>query len=496
MAHRGHNNEQRLALLLCMLSVGISGVGFVSLTISTVLSIIFALFLISWSKPLVLPALAVLWIRAVDFFPGTQIEEKEFGDAIFIAGFPITLQLFTLVCITSRTLIEWLVHPRTFLRSRWRKCSFVLWFVFFVITFISAFWGKSLGNENWTQPLRASMSLAALFYGAIMAEKIKSRVWVMNWLLGIAGLVLVLIAANLYWNHVGFFYVALGGCAFWYVVRRNHWVLVSIFGVAPFMIAFVTQDTLTLIASTVCGLLAGSFLFLFHPNKSIGRSVTSIWTMLAFPISVLLPLAVLISTSYPLYVLNRDASFGSRLMSKFFLDRGTLWRAAWDRETENPEVLSPAGGGLAVNNPTARVEDDLWKVHIHNSYLEMLRQTGILGGAIFLILVGWFWLKLRNALLAPIIPIGRAFAGASLVTILVGATTGLFPFDFHAGPWVWLWAGTAVGLVEPVGTTARRKLAAHRLVMRDTYTGRMPPQRLHPILNVRDEGATLRNYDR
>ncbi len=455
-------------MLLCVLAAGISGLGFVSPLTSTVLSITFAAFLIFWANPVGLPALAILWIQAVAFGGAVYDPEQQFANAVSIAGLHLTLQLFTLFGITIRSLFEWFFHPQTFGHSRWILRSFALWLLFFLITVISALWGKNSGYVNATEPLRASMSLAALFYGMILTAKIKRVPWVAEWLLRIAAVVLVLVAAGLYWNHIAYFYVPLGACAFWYAVHQKRWLLAAVCGVAPIAIAFFTGDTLTLIASTLLGLVAG--FWLFHSNKSLGRSATSRWTRLVFPISFLLLLAVLFSTYSPVYDTSTSTDLTDRFVSKLFLDRGIFWRAAWARVIENPEVVSPAGRPLLVYFPGSGLQDDLWKIHVHNSYLEMLRQTGILGGVIFLILVIRFWLKLRIALLDSVIPIERVFAGAALITVLVGATTDIYPFDFFVGPWVWLWAGIAIGLSQSryatnpsVSTSQSATLVAQRI---------------------------------
>jgi len=288
------------------------------------------------------------------------------------------------------------------------------------------------------------MSLAALFYGVILTAKIKRVPWVAEWLLWIAAVVLVLVVAGLYWNHIAFFYVPLGACTFWYAVHQKRRLLAAVCGVAPIAIAFRTGNTLSLIASTLLGLVAG--FWLFHSNKSLGRSATSRWTRLVFPIGFLLLLAVLFSTYSPAYETITSTNLTDRFVSKLFLDRGIFWRAAWARIIENPEVVSPAGRPLLVYSSIIGLQEYLSKVHVHNSYLEMLLQTGILGGVIFLILVIRFWLKLRSALLDSVIPIERVFAGAVLITVVVGATTGAYPFDYFVGPWVWLWAGIAIGL--------------------------------------------------
>jgi len=169
-------------------------------------------------------------------------------------------------------------------------------------------------------------------------------------------------------------------------------------------------------------------------------------------LSVLLLGAVAASTylpalpSMPSLSTLPSAGLVNRFLFKLFLDRGVLWRAAWTEVVQNHELLSPAGRPLTVYSPALASQDNQWTVHVHNSYLEMLRETGIVGGIVFLVLVARLWLRLARALLDRMPPLERVFAGAALITVLVGSTTGIFPFDFFAGPWVWSWAGIAVGL--------------------------------------------------
>src|SRR5687767_6165773 len=90
-------NAREQALFLCVMAAGVPAAGFAFPLISTLLSIALAAFLILWANPIALPALAVLWIQAVSFGGTAYQADSEFSNAILIGGFPLTLQLFTLV---------------------------------------------------------------------------------------------------------------------------------------------------------------------------------------------------------------------------------------------------------------------------------------------------------------------------------------------------------------------------------------------------------------
>lgn len=459
-------NNEAVAWMLCFLATGVSLVGFVSPQLSTVLSMLLAGPIIFWANPFGLPALAILWVRATDFiFVGgmtpqnIDATQQTISGALVIGGFPLSLQLFTMICITLRVLLE-AVRVLLFSRNTRSKqqatvlekarlsfpldSAFALWLLFFGITLFSSFWGRSLGNENWTQSIRASFSLAAYFYGYMLSSKLSLANSMLKSMLWIIAIVLALVASALYWNHIAFFYVALGATAFWNVQYRRRSLLAVLLGFAAIATLFGPGDTLTILFLVVGGLFAG--FFLFNRNQILGRRVTALWTALVIPLSFVAIVLVLLAKPSPsLWYTTTESSLLERFQFKLYEDRGSLWRAAWERIVEYPEIVSPAGRSLEVDNPRVATGYLVWKVHVHNSYLEILRQTGILGGFIFIVLSMLLWWRLRNTLLQPVSALLRIFGAAALLTIAVGATTGIFPFDFFVGPWVWLWAGIVVG---------------------------------------------------
>ncbi len=513
MRCKTQGNEKQRALVLCILAVVCSGIGFALPLTSTILSIVFAGFLILWANPLGLPALAILWIRAVDFSPGALVgEEQILPDTVYLAGYPLSLQLFTLGCMTVCVLLLGMKSKRSdvpnrseeldrvtegpvvptivdktgesgqlefsegvkfatarLLPPRLLSWSFFLWFMFLGLTAISSLWGRSLGDENWTQPLRASMALAAFFYGADLTPKMRNRFWVMDWLLWIAAVVLALIASGLYWNHIGFLYIALGSVAFWHGGYRNWLPLGLVLGTAAVAFGFVSRSSFTVLALLLTGLLAG---WLFRQKRdSWSRPIIVAWTRLVLPLTlVLAPAALLTGPQAEFSSKHEGADLVGRLNEKVYSDRAILWRAAWNAIVENPKLVSPAGRALLVDHPITRSGDGYWRVHVHNSYLEILSQTGILGGIVFLALVVGFWWKLGSALLRTRAPIIRSFGAAALVTIPVGAATGIFPFDFQVGPWVWLWAGVTVGLSQ-LQPSSHSALVVLRRISSNTHLG-------------------------
>lgn len=408
--------------------------------------------LVFWASPIGIPAFAILWVRATDFtLPGAVElqalpgEQEVIKDALYVAGFPLSLQLFTMMCITAYVLLR-LSLPYLGRPGR-ARVTFGLWIVLLLLTVISAFWGRSIGNENWTQPLRASMALATFFYGLAMAPKFVTRQWVMEWMLWIVGVVLLLLVSGLYWNHIAFFYIGVASFAFWHIKYRRRRLLAVALVVFCVLLVVGPRDTLTILAIVVGGLSAG--FFLFHRDRAFARSFTIRWTNLVIPFSfAVIVVAILMTPSTMDWYISRDASVLERLQFKLSIDRGTLWRATWDKIVTNPQLISPAGTPLLVDHPITRYGDGYWRVHIHNSYLEMLRQTGILGGVIFVLLVILLWYRLRDSLFLPFSPTMRLYGGAALITIAIGALTGFFPFDFFAGPWVWLYAGLVAGSAQ------------------------------------------------
>jgi hypothetical protein len=447
-SHRALNARER-ALFLCLMAAGVSAAGFAFPLVSTLVSISFAAVLILWANPIGLPALAILWTQSVSFGGAAYNADTEFNNAVQVGGFPLTLQLFTLGAMTGRALLEWISHPNVFRHRPWVKRTMTLWAVFFLITLLSAAWGRTSGFTNWTQPIRASMALGCAFYGMILAPKIEKMPWVGQWLLRIGIGVLALAAVGLYWNHVVFFYLTLGACAFWYALRERRWFLVAGSLLSPLV---ALGAALTFMGSVILGLVAGHGWF----STRRRRDKPSKWARVVIPAVILLGSLALVGavlfTSYSPDIAVGDIPSGNLVqyfLFKLYLDRGVLWRAAWQAMVDRPELLSPAGRPLVVISPFFGLDDNLWMVHVHNSFLELPRETGIPGGILFLVLVIRFWQKLRHALAGATIPVVRVFAGTALISILVGSTTGMWPYDFFAGPWIWLWTGIAIGHSQP-----------------------------------------------
>lgn len=436
-------------MCFCAVAAFISILGFLSPQLSTVLSIAMAVFLILRADPAGLPALSILWIQAIEFTKGAVPGPDDLPGAVWLFGFPLTLPLVALAALTARVLWESVRRQETFARTRRQKIMLFLWLLLFTVTVISAALGKGAGNSNWTQPLRVSMALGCLFYGLIIARAMENKLWVLTWLFRVALFVLLLMFASLYWSHIGFFYVALGATSVLLMVQQKRWLL-AMLSSTPVLIVSRGGDTLTMLALILFGLLIG--LFFLKSGIWLNRKIFSVGTALIFPLGLLMVVAVLfVPLATPVGYVSRDADLLSRFIFKLYADRGPLWDAAWKLATSDFSLIIPSGSSLRVESSIINATKELWNIHIHNSFLEMLRQTGFLGAALFLVLFPILWFRLRTALLQPLPLEIRVFGGAALVASAVGSITGIFPFDFSAGPWIWLFAGITIGFSPAKG---------------------------------------------
>ncbi len=449
--------EKRQALIYCGIAVVIAILGFANPGVSTALAMLLAGVILLRIDVLGLPALAILWIQATDFLPpgSTRLLTVDDGmqqNAVYIGGLPLSLQLFVMLCMTLviiATSFGWRLLFSGRLRMRFPPDLF-LWLLFLVITVASAAWGRSLGQQNWTQPLRASMAIGAFFYGLLLFPALQSRLWIAQWLLRIVGIVLIFLASGLYWNHSAYFYVPLGGMIFWMARYRKRFLLSLLLGLATVAILlFSSADTLTILLLVLSSFAIG--FLLFQKNQALRHLLMTIWTLLIFPFSLLLVVLALSGPPPPSgWNVNPEANFIERVQFKLYQDRGSLWRATWKLITTDPQLIAPAGRPLSFDHPITRSSEGYWYVHAHNAYLEMFRQTGIIGGIVFIWLVLALWWRSRNLLLkaSALPPLIRAFGWAAMLTIAMVAAIGIAPFDFFAGPWLWLWLGMVTGMAR------------------------------------------------
>jgi len=439
-------NDRSTAAILVGLALLIVALGTVSNRLSLLLGAVYGSALIVWANPLALPALACLWFSAEDFSMDlTRPSLREYEDLPPDADLVLLkITLASLPAVAGRVLLEAVIRPQSLLTCSWSRYAFAGWIFFLGLTTASSFWGWTLGNENWTQPLRASLPMGALFYGMMIVTKLKKCPWVLMWV-GCCGFAAtVFYAAGVYWHHIVFFYLALCPFLAAHLVssgKRGAGLLFML----PCVTAPLTLDmTFTQLGTLViASFVAGSSLNTRGPALRRIRRVGII--VLPFAAVLFLVLVLLQGERHSGVFDGAELSFFERLTEKVIEDRNVIWQAVLRDMVYYTEWISPSGRPLELT--TLAGVTSYWEVHCHNAFLEMYRQMGIIGGTFFGVSLLSLWMRWANVVAATEHSAIYVFGGAGFVSCVVGATTGIYPFDQHAGFWIWLSAGI-VGLAR------------------------------------------------
>jgi hypothetical protein len=139
-----------------------------------------------------------------------------------------------------------------------------------------------------------------------------------------------------------------------------------------------------------------------------------------------------------------EAGLGTYVAFKLMADRGPLWLAAAQQIVAGPYLVMPAGRPLFPEIFGWPVPGE-WNNGAHNSVLELVRNVGLVAGALGVALMGWALFRAMRVVVFSRRPAVRALAAAFVGVAITGVTTGNFPVQ-DVGFFVWGLGGLAVGL--------------------------------------------------
>jgi hypothetical protein len=379
-----------------------------------------------------------------------EINSIDNSVGFMVGGFP--LNVATLACgfISMRVVYEILISPSTF-RNYIPSRLILLWLIGLIPALILFLWSWKLGNPNWTRGYRFYLISGSYFYGVILFKNFKMSNFKMSHERSILKLFiplliiyLLIIFLEVFWSHFGFLLIGLTG-AFSIFLLYEKIISYKIIGLFLFSLTviIILKSSLTLM---LIGFI--SILFTLLICNAVGKNYAQRFlvstTKMLLPVSILFTLFVSILS----YILDisilvqseQSHSFMERVLWKTLFDRLPFWSAAFEQIISGPYFLVPSGRPFYINSIFYGTDVE-WVVGAHNSYLEILRNTGLFVGLVILIVYITAINNVLKVLRRSENRLLRTFSSAIISVSIVGLSVGDFPADMTMGFFLWSFAG-------------------------------------------------------
>jgi hypothetical protein len=441
-------------------SISILAISFVTEDIFHLIGVILAFYFIVEAKIEYIIGLFFLYFLKGNFFlPSSKIisnntegdiDKIESTVGFEIGGFPINVATLACAFISIRVIFEIFTCPSTF-EQKVPKYLLYLWLISFIPGIASFIWSYQLGNPNWTRGLRFLMISGSYFYGFIFLKNFrkKDHKKILRIFFPFVTFMLILTYLNAFWSHLSFLFLGIGG-AFSFYFYFSKGCFGKLIGV---ILIFLTlniglSSTLTLFLISLLSCIL-SFLVNIKKYGFKFQNIIKLFSILMIPLSLIFTFIV----AYLGFFLNMtflvDASnqvtITDRVIFKTLIDRLPFWFAAFEQIITGPYFFVPSGRPLYISS-VFYGNDFEWVVGAHNSYLETLRNTGILiGVVIILIYLTAIWNNFK-VLKHSSSRILQSLAISVITVGLIGMTVGDFPVDMTVGFFLWSIAGVNYGL--------------------------------------------------
>lgn len=295
--------------------------------------------------------------------------------------------------------------------------------------------GQALGYNRWSQGPRAMLALAGFFWGVVVARKAGGTA-VRRLGPQMAGLALVsalLITVRFLGDMLLFVSVGMVGGMMPYFLARRRFAEAGICAAA--VLTAVLALSLTTAGQVV---LALGCVALSAPRaRGVGRWLLRLGVAAACALSALMIWVVVQLQGKTLVeVASRDDGVMAFAVFKLLGDRGPLWLAAIEQITGGPYLVVPAGRPLRPEGFDYGGLVYTWEFGAHNAILELLRNVGLIGGAVGLALMGFALLAVVRLMLETRDMALRGVAAGLLGVVILGITTGNYPvYDVGFFPW-------------------------------------------------------------
>lgn len=394
---------------------------------------------------LCIPTLGVIGGRDAVAMAPTALNPFVFPRAstfVVLAGVEAGAPLALLIAAFARVVLE-MVRGAPAFRGVVSTWVVTLFLVSFVPVLAGGLQGQAVGYNRWSQGLRSMLVVSGFLWGVIVARRADGasarRVGVQ-----LAGLALVgaaLLAGGVLRGMFLFVAVGLAGGMIPYFMARRRFMEAAVCGIA----ATVAAVGMTLTTAGEVVLALGCVALAAPRARALGRWLLRAGIFAAVVLSgVMIWAVVQLRDKTLLEVATRDEGVVAYAVFKLMGDRGPLWMAAVEQITDGPYFVVPAGRPLRPENFDYGGLVYTWEFGAHNSVLELLRNTGLLGGGAALVLIGIAILSAVRLLVETRDDALRGLAAGFLGVAIVGMTTGNYPV-YDEGFFVWAVGGMLAG---------------------------------------------------
>ena len=403
-------------------------------------------------EPRWLPLLYLLHLPSVGFSEGSA--ENELGETVWsldrVLGFDIFANVPHDVILAgvqvNVAFVACLIgFGRAALFNRpWPqvRLSFRILCIALVFAVISSALARDEGLNRWSQSVRFVMTVGAFYWGTTFVRRtdVNENSIDVAFVL-ISKLACLLLGFGILRGHLIFLSSGIVAASLPLFYKRRMWPWL-VLGLAGCAISFA-QGTLTM-----RGIMASAVAFsLLSLDPTVVFSRLGVRTLgLTVAATTVLSFVVVMSTSDP----NESAEafemspgergeVTMRARDKLLLDRAPIWHAAWTQITTEPYVFVPAARPFWVKVASGSRRE--WTGGSHNVPLEIIRNIGIPGGLILLIVCGFCYVGVLTAMTHGQSLVVRVMASAVGATMATGFATGNFPIEDSTGVLLWSLGG-------------------------------------------------------
>ena len=408
-----------------------------------------------------LPVLILTNVPITSFLGGDTVDYGSYEYSVEVyqtayinfLGLPISAGFVTTVSIGVMCIINFFKDPFRAYPGKLR-IMFFLWVIGAFFALFISLNGMLMGNNAWSTPLRGFLSLSGVFYGYFLishfpgASRMLFRDFSLVFLcFGILG------CLGIFHHRVMWIGAAIIPVLAVFALKRNDflarcigvgnllvWVLYCILGYTK-----SGETTFTLQSLFIFSLI---FSVVFTLRSPALRQTA------AFLLGTPAILIVFFYMSFSIYGAHRygtadlikggyELSLAERIKFKMFDDRARHWSFVIEDITRDNKILPIPGELMRIIHPT---RGEMFVTYgAHNSYLEALRQNGVVSGGIIILTILFSIISASKVLKHSRAGVTTALAIGAITTLLVGGTTGHYVIGQTAGVYIFILAGMSIG---------------------------------------------------
>jgi hypothetical protein len=375
-------------------------------------------------------------------------------DYINIAGLPISAGLVTVVAMAAVCGWNLLNRPEKYYRGA-MAAMFVLWIVGALVSLLIGVSGKLQAYQAWSGPLRGYLSLIGVFYGyAIAVDRPQWKSIVFRDLLIFFLIIGALALPGFFYHRIMFVGVSVvPAMAMVALTLRRPWS--RLLGLANLIVWFLyaifvgSTFTLLLLFMMSAG-LSGVVLVRMTGARRILGILYGVPMIIAITTYMFV---AIIGTKYislqEIVYEGGELTFSEEILFKIFDDRAQLWVYILDDIKRDNLFMPVPGEDLAIIHPK---HGEIFVRHgAHNSYLQALRENGVIAGGIIIIIMAYCLIAVSKSYGASSQSETIAWAAGALPTLTVGAVTGHYVIGQLVGAFIFLFVGMAIANVQSPG---------------------------------------------